>query len=156
MLRAMSKRYGTVEDRFWKAVRPQSDGGCWLWHGPRDEAGYARMRIGKRKARMHRWSYERFNGPIPEGMFVCHRCDVPGCVNPAHLFLGTMADNVADKVAKRRQAVGRQSPHAKLTEADILAIREANDTHRSLGRRYGVTHGIIGKIKRREDWKHVP
>lgn len=151
----MSKRYGSVEQRFWSNVVGEPNSGCWLWMGPVDENGYARFRVGARKARMHRWAFETLVRPLSRSEIVCHKCDVPACVNPSHMFIGSQRDNVEDKVKKGRQSVGRKSPCAKLTEDQVRDIRASDETNRALGRKYGVTHGIIGKIKNREDWKHV-
>ena len=101
-------RYATPEDRFWRKV--DKSGECWLWQG----ATYCRMHygclgIGGRTTRAHRFSWELHNGPIPDGLCVLHRCDVPRCVNPDHLFLGTKLDNMKDRTAKGRHWESRKT-----------------------------------------------
>src|SRR5687768_198156 len=101
----------TIEERFEAKVR--RTGSCWLWTCPPDRCGYGFFRVGRKKWRAHRVAYELYVGPIPRGLLVLHRCDVPACVNPQHLFLGTDADNGADKKAKGRAP--RVIGNAKLT-----------------------------------------
>lgn len=77
-------------------------GECWIWTGTTNELGYGLIHVGQRRVRVHRVSWEIANGPIPEGLCVCHRCDNPRCVRPDHLFLGTQADNLRDMCSKGR------------------------------------------------------
>ncbi len=94
-------------ERFMRFVYPDPNCGCWLWSGMSNDFGYGLFRLGPGQPfRAHRYAYEAFRGPIPGRLLVLHRCDLPACVNPDHLFLGTTGDNVADKVSKGRQKKG--------------------------------------------------
>lgn len=131
---------------------------CWLWTGATGGNGYGRFTVGgRRTAQAHAVAYEWFVGPIG-GLHVLHRCDVPACVNPSHLFLGSQAENMADMVAKGRSARGERGGRAKLTATDIPAIRAAYAAGSStvvLSNRYGVSAGAITEIVRGRNWRHV-
>lgn len=127
---------------------------CWPWRGVHRK-GYGYLWWKDRPQRVTRLTWAETNGPIPKGMHVLHRCDNPPCRNEAHLFLGTHAENVADKVSKGRQTKGEDNPRTKLTEADVLTIRTAIGTQRAIAKRYGITKTTVGSIQRGETWRHL-
>ena len=97
--------------RFWAKVNKDGPNGCWVWTASTTPFGYGKFGIhGQSPALAHRYSYELAYGRIPDGMKVLHGCDNPSCVNPAHLFLGTQADNLADMYAKGRWKPGKPNP----------------------------------------------
>ena len=138
---------------------PEPNSGCWLWIGAMGVRGYGSVKRGGRKFRAHRVSFEDYCGPIPAGMFVCHKCDVPSCVNPAHLFLGTHADNMDDMNRKgrgrSRGLPGERNGRAVLTPSVVCAIRTDTGSLSVLARKYGVSDTTIGDIKARRTWGHV-
>ena len=140
-------------DRLWIPV-PES--GCWVWTGWFYNNGYGCWQYERKKRLAHREAWMLFNGEIPPGIVVCHRCDVKCCVNPSHLFLGTQAENLLDARNKGRScAVGERNPCAKLSESDVNAIRLSGGRHEDIARSYGIARQTVGRIKSRKDWKHV-
>lgn len=139
-----------IADRFWPKVDRRGPDECWPWKGSR--RGFGHGQIGGAGGRgtspvgAHRVSWEIHYGPVPIGLCVCHRCDNPPCVNPSHLFLGTHADNVADKVAKGRGRAasrpGAGNPNAKLTESDVAEIRRrllTGEPGTAIARDFGIS-----------------
>ena len=163
----VDERMRRLKDRFLWNIHPDqlnASDECWIWRGARDvkdkgkgEKGlcYGRFMIGKKIVRAHRFSYEAFIGPIQKGMLVCHTCDVPMCVNPKHLFLGTNMTNSDDKVLKGRHQFGTRHVCAKLTEDEVRAIRLDIRSHETIAKDYSVSHGTITGIKRGKTWKHI-
>lgn len=132
--------------------------GCWRWTGAKVPQGYGLI---KRKdgaqLRAHRVAYELAVGPIPTGMFICHRCDKPDCVRPSHLFVGTHMDNMADMVTKGRAArmQGQRNGCAKLNPDEVESIRLDVAPNLILAQRFGVSAAAVGMIKRRQRWTHL-
>jgi hypothetical protein len=132
---------------------------CWLWHRALDKRGYGKITTRGKTYAAHRVAYELEYGPIPEGLNVCHKCDTPACCNPAHLFVGTHADNVADKMAKGRQPRGERNGVSKLKDADVLEIRrqhKAGKTMYAIAKHFHVTSTMIKRIVSYQSWKHLP
>jgi len=142
---------------FLSNVLPQENG-CWTWKGYKRPNGYGEAYFGRNPNRervlAHRLAYEVMHGD-PGSLCVCHKCDTPSCVNPDHLFLGTKAENSADRNAKGRQARGERNGPAKLTETQVRAIRADARGCRKLAREFGVDAGTIMSIRRRKTWAHV-
>lgn len=148
----------TIERFEAKVDRSGGPSACHLWTASVDHNGYGQMWSKGALHGAHRVAYEIAHRPIPDGLHVCHRCDVRLCVNPAHLFIGTVADNSSDKTSKGRQAVGEAFPHAKLTGKSVCAIRQDLASGMSLrrtARRHGVGQTTVFKIKAGQRWKHV-
>ncbi len=120
-----------------------------------DRAGYGRLKWQLRPQQAHRLAWESARGAIPDGLNVLHHCDTPACINTDHLFLGTHADNSADRVAKGRQARGERVGGAKLTTAQVLEIRGMAGSQREIAERFDVAPSLICEIKRRGIWKHL-
>ncbi len=163
----------TPEELFW--ARIEKTDGCWLWRGGglRGYGIFSSRRLG-RHGYAHRFAWEFTHGPIPDGLRVLHRCDNPPCCNPAHLFLGTQADNVADMWAKGRGAKGDRSgprrhperlprgerhPSAKLTAAQVAEIRATpmrRGMQRAFARRFGVSEATVSMVVHGKVWTEAP
>ena len=171
-----------LRKRFDSKWIPEPNSGCWLWDAGLGSRGYGQFEMGTHRRQhsvgAHRVSWELHRGKIPEGMFVCHRCDVPSCVNPDHLFLGTPADNTADMMAKgrRREPVvknrrrgdnhpsrlkpeclvrGEAHHSAKLTADAVRHIRSRPMPGRKLAALYGVAHNTILRVQNGKIWGHI-
>lgn len=133
---------------------------CWIWTGNINSKGYGRMMLSGYPLTAHRISYVYHNGSIPDGMFVCHTCDNRKCVNPDHLFLGTIQDNNKDRAVKKRDADrrGELSPLSRLTANQIVVIREAitrGYRNKDIQRYFKLSSSHVSAIKYRRRWAHV-
>jgi hypothetical protein len=155
--------------RFWKKYdklgpTPKHDvslGPCWLWtgakHGKEQAYGKAFCILVPGARLAHRIAFVLANGAIPEGMDVLHKCDNPPCGNPVHLYAGNDSDNILDSFLRnRRSHTGENNPRAKLTRADVLAIRERIEVgvrNKPLALAYGVSESLIQEIKMGRCWR---
>ncbi len=159
----------TREDEYWPMkplnerlddkIMPDPNSGCWLWTGVLMD-GYGAIRRGPRGGgmlRAHRVIWEACHGSIPSGLHVLHKCDVRHCVNPDHLFLGTNLDNIADKMAKGRQAKGESAANVKLTNSQVreILLFDPATSNVKIAEKYGVSDVTISRIRRGLRWKCI-
>lgn len=161
----------STEDRFWDKVDKDGPvpfhapllGPCWVWTASCSH-GYGQLCTklgGGKQERLlaHRLSWELHRGAVPDGMFVCHHCDNPPCVNPAHLFLGTNTDNMRDASAKGRLhgsgLTGERHPSSKLTVSQVKAIRNDPRPRSEIALAYRVHYNTVALIKRGHTWASV-
>lgn len=151
---------GSLEERLHRIGWKATTAGCWEWAGYVDENGYGMMfdpTIG-RTDYLNRIAFRFWNGPISDGLHVRHRCDNPPCMNPAHLELGSHDDNMRDMVERGRSPRGNRNGRAKVTEAQVRAIRQrasSGETHAALASEFGLSRPAISFIVTRRNWQHV-
>ena len=165
----------TIAERLDYYSIPEPNSGCVLWFGSSTPAGYGQLRWRGKNHRATHLAWEVAHGrPFPPGMFACHKCDVPACINPRHIFVGTNADNVADMRRKGRARYdqlmrgwpkgtkhgpssvrGEAKPAAKLTEQAVREIKSYGKQHRFLARQYNVSRSVIRAIIKGKIWVHV-
>ena len=155
----MAYKAAPKTERFWAKVDKTES--CWLWTASRQSFGYGTFMLTKGKfTRAHRFSWELHNGPVPKGLFVLHRCDVPSCINPDHLYLGTDRDNARDrrergrwKRKKPHDQWGEKNPNAILSDAEVAAMLADLATGGrpvSVARKYGIKYKTLWAIRRRK------
>lgn len=150
---------------FWRKIDKKKEDECWIWKGAKSNQSlytlkyYGFFKFNGITISAHRASYIMYNGNVPEGVSVLHKCDNGLCVNPHHLFLGTQEDNVKDMFNKRRNPnlKGEKNPNSKLTLEQVYEIRNLYKTNKytyyKLGIMFGVSLGMIAFIIRNENWK---
>jgi hypothetical protein len=159
---AKSSLIETIKEKLERLTSIQDDG-CWMFLGPWNSHGYGHLTYDGKVYRAHRASYIIYVGSIPEGLNVLHRCDNRYCVNPEHLFLGTLADNALDMRAKGRDTYGQNfgvnNGQAVLKEHEVLQImgllEEGNLTQDEIGRLFGVSRGAVKQIKLGKTWTYL-
>ena len=156
----------TVLQKWERRYIPEPNSGCHLWLCYYNEHGYGQTRVGGRKGcniLAHRLAWELFRGPIPDELFVLHRCDNPACVNPDHLYVGTQVDNEADVARRKRWGGPRNLPcgakhhhaTAKLTSEQVRAIRVDLRPQSEIARSYGVAQAAISRLKNGHSYTHI-
>lgn len=153
---------GTIQERFEAKFTKFED--CWEWEACKNDSGYGMFNFSGQTRKAHRVAYQFYVGEIPEGMCVCHQCDNPGCVNPAHLFLGTKFDNNKDceskgrGVGKGRGESGERHHGAKLTNMQAIGIRARYSNGErgvDLAKEFGVSRATISMIVRKRTWRNI-
>lgn len=158
MKRALPIR-ASLWERFHEKVSPEPNSGCWIWTGAVKEHGYGVIGLGRRgtgTAKAHRVAYELYKGPIADGLFVLHSCDIPSCVNPDHLRLGSQSDNMRDCVKRKRHVMpdnrGERATWAKLTAEMARDIKTRTKTGPEYAKLYGVSKSAIYRIWEGSNW----
>ena len=149
---------------FESRISPEPNSGCWLWTGSTKSSkpgpAFTRGFLNRHEycGLAHRLSYQMYVGPIPDGLCVCHKCDTPLCVNPDHLFLGTVADNNKDcrlKGRARSSHPGSANGYARLTEQAVLKILRDTRSVTEIAKAWGVAHQTVSDIRNRKTWVHL-
>lgn len=149
----------TAKERFNNKYMPIPECGCWIWMGVNNGV-YGKLKIKGKAIGAHRASWMLHYGPIPNKLWVLHKCDTPLCVNPDHLFLGTHKDNMKDAVIKKRfpSRTGESNPASKLTEKEVIEIKallKAGVNQYVIADMYGIWQSNVHKINAGEIWGHI-
>lgn len=144
-----------VVSRFMDKVSPEPNSGCWLWAGGIGSWRYGCFNLKGVTRRAHIASFHLFKSKIPRGMCVLHKCDVPECVNPDHLFIGSIKENNLDRHKKGRTAKGERAGPSKLTADQVVQIRKDRRTHAEIAKSYSVSRPAVTDIKSYKNWRHI-
>lgn len=142
-----------AEDRFWALVERRGEKDCWEWRGGLNQHGYGSFWFNGGSIMAHRFSYLLAHNELPVGKSVCHSCDNPPCVNPAHLWVGTRADNKNDSVRKGRHARGASCGRSRLTSEQVTIIRHTSRKTTELAKSFGVARSTIRRVRAGLTWK---
>lgn len=140
---------------FWD--RAKKTKGCWVWTAGKYSTGYGRFKTKGVEYLAHRFAWQLKFGPIEKGLYICHHCDNPSCINPKHLFKGTPSENARDRERKKRGNAprGEMHCHSKLNTKQIIIIRKLNGSQEEIAKMFGVTRENIRNIRNRKSWRHV-
>lgn len=139
-----------------RAKCAKRESGCIEWIGRTGAKGYGYLKFHGKNMSAHRFAYWLAHGSLPPaGKCVCHRCDNPICVNQAHFFVGTVAENNADMARKGRAARGSKHHWSKLNEKQVAEIRRSNKMGKDLAYDYDINASVISQIRSRQIWRHV-
>lgn len=146
-----------AKERLLARIMPITECGCWIFEGCLNAKGYGDFCISGNEHRLaHRVSYEIFKGPIPKGAFVLHSCDIPSCVNPDHLRVGTQRDNMQDCIRRGRNGTaGVKNEFSKLTDEAVKEIRASSASLSVLAAKFNVAISSISQVRNWKTWKHV-
>jgi hypothetical protein len=146
-------------DRFFARIK-KSQNGCWEWSGVRWKNGYGRIMVNGKRRKAHRVSFLIHNGFLTKKQLVCHTCDNPCCVNPEHLFLGSVKDNSDDKISKMRHGIGSRNGRSVLSQDQVLMLRSMRvidviDSLKEIADRLSVSTVSVRNVIKRKTWKHI-
>ena len=148
-----------LPERFWRKVEVRGPEDCWPWRAKLGDTGYGKFKAHNRVVRSHRVAWTLTHGIIPHGLHVLHKCDNRACCNPAHLFLGTQLENIADRHRKGRDAhvsrPGMSNHRARLTDDAVRQIRAESKPLKLIAKDHGVSTSLISMVRSRKRWGHV-
>lgn len=146
-----------ASERFW--IKVDRSSACWMWRAATNCRGYGMFWVNGQMQLAHRIAWLLVHGVLPKGACVLHHCDNPSCVNPAHLFLGTIAENNQDMRVKGRHAFGERHGRSRLKESDVIEIRRRHlsggVTQSTLATEYGVAQGTISELVHGQTWARM-